>query len=412
MNLTTDISRKKLAWKMLIYLLVFQIFVAFVGRGVAPLGLLIGEDLVLTKFQIGLLPAALFLGQLVASLPAGYMTDQLGTRNMMLIIVVSLGGSFLLLSFSSFYVFILLLIFIGGVGYGAYHPASNRGIIYWFNGNNRGVAMGIKQTGVTAGSALAALILLPIANEIGWRLATLIASGAFTIVGLVIAYKYIDKERDTSEESQQSLKAFYIETLSMAKHIPLLLISISAMMLSGSQMILNTYIIIFAYESIGINLFLSGVLLVIAEVGGSIGRIAWGIISDRFLSGKRMVLLLIIAIIVASTSTIVALIPQGTSFFIMIPIVFVFGFSASGFNGIWMNVTTEIVPFKQAGIATGFSLMIGSIGMVIGPPLFGHIVDLTGYFSFGWFFILFMMIVALISLISSMILLRRSTRPT
>src|SRR5699024_4293129 len=194
MNTITNDNTKNLAWKMLLLLLAFQIFVALVGRGIAPLGLLIGEDLSLTKFQIGLLPAALFLGQLVASLPAGYLTDQLGTKTIMLMIIILQGGGFLLLSFSSIYVIILFLIFLGGIGYGSFHPASNRGIIYWFNGSNRGMAMGIKQTGVTVGSALSALLLLPLAKEFGWRMAVLIASSLFVIIGLLIAYFYIDKQ--------------------------------------------------------------------------------------------------------------------------------------------------------------------------------------------------------------------------
>ncbi|UQX55553.1 hypothetical protein M5V91_07760 [Cytobacillus pseudoceanisediminis] len=47
-------------WKMLLFLLLAQLMVAFVGRSIGPLGVLIGEDLSLTKSQIGMLPAALF----------------------------------------------------------------------------------------------------------------------------------------------------------------------------------------------------------------------------------------------------------------------------------------------------------------------------------------------------------------
>ena len=45
------------------------------------------------------------------------------------------------------------------------------------------------------------------------------------------------------------------------------------MLLSGTQMILNTFIVLFAYEKIGLSLIVAGVLLVIAELGGSLGRV-------------------------------------------------------------------------------------------------------------------------------------------
>ncbi|SDZ81407.1 hypothetical protein SAMN05421743_101298 [Thalassobacillus cyri] len=59
-------------WRMLLWLLMAQIMVAFIGRSLGPLGVLIEEDLSLTKAQVGLLPSALFLGQAVASIPTGF----------------------------------------------------------------------------------------------------------------------------------------------------------------------------------------------------------------------------------------------------------------------------------------------------------------------------------------------------
>jgi MFS transporter, ACS family, hexuronate transporter len=69
-NLSLSVKRSRLEphWQMLIWLLIVQILVAFVGRGLVPLGVLIGADLSLTKAQIGMLPAGLFLGQALASI--------------------------------------------------------------------------------------------------------------------------------------------------------------------------------------------------------------------------------------------------------------------------------------------------------------------------------------------------------
>ncbi|MFB3167653.1 MFS transporter [Neobacillus sp. 179-C4.2 HS] len=81
-------------WRMLLFLLVAQLMVAFVGRSIGPLGVLIGEDLSLTKSQIGMLPAALFLGQAVASVPAGFLTDRYGSRKLLLMAAFCLGLGF------------------------------------------------------------------------------------------------------------------------------------------------------------------------------------------------------------------------------------------------------------------------------------------------------------------------------
>ncbi|MCM3732698.1 hypothetical protein M3196_13580 [Fictibacillus nanhaiensis] len=55
-NLSLSVKRSRLEpqTRMLIWLLIVQIMVAFVGRGLVPLGVLIGADLSLTKAQIGI----------------------------------------------------------------------------------------------------------------------------------------------------------------------------------------------------------------------------------------------------------------------------------------------------------------------------------------------------------------------
>src|SRR5699024_7485170 len=136
-------------YKMLIYLFIVQLLIAFVGRSIAPLGMSIGEDLHLSMSQIGMFPAALFLVQSIVSIHAGVLTDQLGSKKIILIIVFSLSGSFIFMSFSTSFIIILLLMIIAGFAYGSSHPTTNRGIIYWFDVKSRGTAMGIKQMGVT-----------------------------------------------------------------------------------------------------------------------------------------------------------------------------------------------------------------------------------------------------------------------
>src|SRR5690625_7153486 len=109
-----------------------------------------------------------------------------------------------------------------------------------------------------------------------------------------------------------------------------MLITFSAMLLSGTQMILNTFIIIFAYERLGISIILAGVLLGISESGGSGGRLVWGVISERLFKGEGIIVLLIISMVVAIVSVVVVMLPSGLSFYIVAIIVFVFVFGTSG----------------------------------------------------------------------------------
>ncbi|MEI3606007.1 MFS transporter [Pseudogracilibacillus sp. SE30717A] len=394
---------KYISWKMLGWLFAIQLLIALVARSLAPLGIIIGDDLQLTKSQIGMFPAALFLGQSLISIPAGLLTDKIGSRKMIFFIVLLLGCSFLIISISTSFILLLFLISIAGFAYGASHPATNRGILLWFSVKTRGTAMGLKQMGVTLGSALATIILLPIAKSLGWQSATFTAALILLVVGVLICSMYSEPRsigyvRNTNQTKPTSRKIDFKNIIQMLKHKGLILITFSAMLLSGSQMILNTFIILFAHEKIGISLLLSGVLLVIAELGGSLGRVSWGIISDHLFRGKRIIVLLLISILVAMISLIIALLPHGTSFYNIAFIVFIFGFGTSGFNGVWMNATTEIVHPSVSGLATGFSITFGSWGVIFFPPIFGSIIDQTGEYTISWLFVTFLMVLSIISL--------------
>jgi MFS transporter, ACS family, hexuronate transporter len=385
-------------WRMLLFLLMAQLLIAFVGRSIGPLGALIGEDLSLTKSQIGMLPAALFFGQAIVSVPAGFLTDRFGSRSLLLIASIFLGFGFLMMTFTVHFGIVLFLVMLGGMGYGAMHPITNRGIIDWFSLKQRGTAMGIKQTGVTAGSALAGLILLPLSIEYGWRFVLLAACILLVISGFVSYGLYRDPPQQKKPVQSRGPADFYKSMFGMLKNKSLMLVSFSAIGLNGSQMCLNTYLVLFVHEKFGISLMLAGILFVISEISGTLGRISWGMISDFGFKGNRIVILLIISVLTAISSTIMALIPHA-SFSLLIPIIMLFGFSVSGFNGIWMNLASEIVPAEHAGVASGVSLMFGSMGVIIVPPLFGLMVDETGNFTFGWLLIAGLMVAVFFMLI-------------
>jgi sugar phosphate permease len=373
-------------WMMLFWLLLTQLAVAFVGRSVGPLGPFIEDGFHLSKAQVGLLPAALFVGQSLVSIPSGWYADVLGTRKMLLILSLMQAGCFLVISISPFFWLLLLCVVFGGMGYGAMHPTSSRGIIYWFPANMSGTAMGIKQMGVTGGSALSALVLLPLAAAWDWRLATAVAAVALLLAGLasVVFYRDAPGERNKTGEERPTFKETFKR---LVRNKPLVGVSIAAMGLTSAQISLTTYLVFYVSEALLYPLVVAGVFLALSEISGSAGRVVWGIVSDRFFSGSRLPVLIVIALMTGLSSIAVSLLPPGVSLWLLVILVILFGFSASGFNGIWLNFASESTARRYAGIASGFSLSIGSLGVVVGPPLFGRIVDVTGSYRFAWWFV-------------------------
>jgi MFS family permease len=335
---------------------------------------------------VGLLTAALFLGQSLVSLPAGFLADRFGSRHLLMGLALCLGCGFSIVAQLHAFWWMFFFIVLGGMGYGAMHPVSNRGIIYWFPLRRRGTAMGLKQMGVTVGSALAVMLLLPLALKVGWRL-TMVAA-CLVLIGIGVAAWWGYRDVSGSESGNTlSFRSFFVSVVKMARHRRLLAVSLSSFGLSAAQMCLTTYAVFFGHEQLGYSLVVAGLLLLTSEVGGSVGRVLWGIISDRLFGGGRVIVLLLITLLTALCSTVAAFLPAGVPLWLILPFVAVFGFGIAGFNGIWMNAAAESVPKQWAGLASGFSISVGSWGVIVGPPVFGWLVDWSRAYTVPWLFV-------------------------
>ena len=74
---------------------------------------------------------------------------------------------------------------LAGFGFSVLNPSTGKAVVDWFPPRRRGVAMGIKQTGLTLGGLAGALTLPPLALTHGWRYA-LAAAGVLSLVSAVL----------------------------------------------------------------------------------------------------------------------------------------------------------------------------------------------------------------------------------
>src|SRR5690606_20427646 len=142
----------KAAWYMLAILVVMQTFISLAIRAVGPLGPFLQEEWSLTVAQVGLFQSAIFFGQVMGGIPAGGLSDRLGVRKTLLLALALIAVSYFIMSGSRYYALAILLLIIAGLGQVIVHGSANKGIIQWFPPTRRGLAVGIKQAAVSAGS--------------------------------------------------------------------------------------------------------------------------------------------------------------------------------------------------------------------------------------------------------------------
>lgn len=362
---------------MLITLLTSYAAISFVFRSLAPLTPFLQEDWSLTATQVGLIQSAAFLGMTAAGIPLGRITDRLGVRLMLLVTPGVMLAAFLVLVWADNYWIALAMMAVAGAGQGAMHGITNKGVLDWFAAGKRGLAVGIKQTAVNAGSAAIALILPPLAVLIGWRRAMLPVLAAVSLL-IIVTYALYRDPPDSSGNTPQEHRLNDLLTLK-----PLWLLSAIAFMTVSVQGAVASYLVL-SLKDLKFPVVVAAGMLAMAEVCGIGGRIGWGWLGDKWLLGCREHLIRGIAVLGMAGSLGLAFSTVTTpSWWIITSVAFI-GFSALGFHGVWMTLAAEIGSRAAAATATGISLSIGSLGIVFVTPLIGGLIDWTGSFRVGW----------------------------
>jgi MFS family permease len=150
------------------------------------------------------------------------------------------------------------------------------------------------------------------------------------------------------------------------------------------QMNFFTYLTLFMREAVQTSQPVAGLSLAIGQASSAIGRIGWGVVSDTLFRGKRKTL--IIALCGSAVIFLAAMATVGPRWGIAIgtALALLLGLTIASFAPLLQTLAVEATEPRLAGSAVGYSLMGTSLGGVIGPPLFGAVVDLSGEFTTGW----------------------------
>ncbi|HEY7520035.1 MAG TPA: MFS transporter [Methylomirabilota bacterium] len=368
-------------WPTLTLVTVAHALGALSVLSVAPLSPFLLEALALTRAQVGLLLPAVYLGGVVMSLPAGWLTDRLGVR-------LTLGGGLLVsgalvlaASWARTLPVLLGALVLAGFGFSVLNPSTGKAVIEWFPPRGRGLAMGIKQTGLTLGGLAGALVLPPIALAFGWRHA-LAAAGALSLVAatLVLALYRTPAVPGTAPATSWPR----LTELGIFMRRPgVIVVFMSGLALSTAQSSVLAYLALYAKETFAVSAVAAGQVLALAQLGGTGGRLAWGAASDRFFGGRRRPGVVVSALLGAGAYALFALGPE-LPVTGVVPLAIVAGAGAFGWVGLYFALVAEIGGARYAGLLTGVAVAFAWSGVLVGPPMFGLLLGATGSYAWPW----------------------------
>jgi len=355
-----------------------QVGLTLVRFGLPVLMPFVRADLGLSVVQVGMLLTALDLGSFAAFVPAGLATDRLGERRVLVAGGVLMGIAAALTSLAPSYLFLLLGLMLTGIGFPSGHTGGSKLVMRRFPPRARGVAIGIRQSGLPIGGALAALAIPYLSGIGGWRTAL----AAVGLLCALLAGLCALLPRDESGEPEP--RAGRTRLIELASDRGYAVLTLMATMLVIGQFTLQGYYALFLVDQHGWAPSAAGGVLAWIHLGGVAGRLAWGAVSDRLAGARRKPVL--VWVIAGGFLLLVGLsrLPAGTGVGLAAAVALAGGILLAGWNGLAVNLIVERAGAARAATALGASLTIMYLGTMASYPVFGSVVEAAHSYGPAW----------------------------
>jgi ACS family hexuronate transporter-like MFS transporter len=340
------------------------------------------DELGLSRAQVGLFFSAFYLAMAGFSFGAGWLADRLGVRKTTLHGHISLGICIVAAAWAPSFSWAFVCFFLAGLGYSFLNPASSKGVMAWFHRSERATAMGIKQTGVPAGGVVTAVLAPALVLIVGWRGALVSLGIINSIFGVFFSYFYRDPPDEAAPALIQPAPARQDSgQLTLWSFIPL---NCGTAIYLVGQLSLITYVPLYLKDAAGFSPYWASQALALTQAGAMIGRVGWGIASDRLFHGRRKVVLVLIGLLSGGLIASLSFITQQSSLYVLLAILFLAGICLVGYQGVSYALIGELAGKAKTGRALGMMITINAAAATLGTPLFGYIVDRSGSYATAW----------------------------
>ena len=374
-------QRDPFRWTILGLICVSHIIGAAAQYGINTLAPFYKDELGLSRAQVGLFFSAFYLAMTGASFGTGWLADRLGVRKTTLLGHLGLGLCITAAAFSPSFESACVSFFLAGFGYSFLNPSSSIGVMTWFHRDERATAMGIKQTGVPSGGVVAAILAPSLVLLIGWRW-SLAALGIINFAfGFVFSLLWREPANLSIDADTPKSAGGTAPPLDIWALLP---ISCATAIYLIGQMALITYVPLYLKDVMGYSSYWASQALALTQAGAMVGRVGWGVASDRIFGGRRKIVLIVIGLMSVVLIGALSFMNQQSSSLLLMPILFLAGVSLVGYQGVSYALIGEISGKARTGAGLGMMITINAAAATLGTPVFGYIVDRTGSYAFAW----------------------------
>ncbi len=367
--------------KALAVTLAVQSIVSMIAVTVPVFAPTAAPDIGVSATSVGLYVSLIYVSSMISSLWSGNFISRYGAMRVSQICLILAGVGLMLTALASLPAMIVSALVIG-FGYGPVTPASSHILARRTPARMMSFIFSLKQTGVPLGGVLAGAIVPTLVLLFGWRYASVVI-GLFALIHVPLfapVRKGLDSDRQPDRKiSFQGVTGPLIMVLS---HPPLRRLCLISFLFAGMQLCLFTYLVVFLTDDIGLALVTAGFILSAAQMAGTVGRIVWGILADRYISPLLLLGLLGIGMSAGSVAT--AMISPDWPTALIVAVIVLFGATAIGWNGVYLAEAARRAPPGRAAEATGGTLFFTFLGVVLGPSIFAAVAAAFDSYPLGF----------------------------
>ena len=357
-------------WIIVLVATLSQTAATFVTYGMGPIATFYQTEWNLSSFQAGFIVSAVNIGPIFSMIVFGYLMDKKGEKQIIGWGSILLGFSALLLMLANSYTVLIILLVVVGIWYGSAQTGGSTAIVKWFPDKHRGLAIGIRQTGIPIGGALASVILTYMYHHYNLTSVHLVQGLVAIAGGLIFLLIYQEpKNHIAAVASSVTFKEKMSAIKNNKELYPIYIVGIVMMTL---QMILVAHFMSYLHQEGDYSLTEAGQYLSLVLLGGMIGRVAIAWISDQFFAQKREHLLIMVMASAVIFTVLLPFILQEK--ILMLLFCFLLGFVALGWYSLYIACVTERSNPHYVALTVSAALTLNQLFIVIAPSLFGFMV--------------------------------------
>ena len=339
-------------------------------QGLASIAPAIQSHFHLDLVRTGLVPVAVNLGVTLTMLLWGVATDRFDERWALAAGMTASAACLALAATTHTYLPLVGLLVLAGAFGSVVNTGSGRAIMAWFDGRERGLALGFRQMAAPLGGGLASLVLPVVTVTRGVPASILCVAacvGAAGIAAAVFIRLPAGAQRRVPEVAGGP---------SALRDRRLWRITAAAGLLAATQSAFVTYLTLFLTSRAGFSITTAALVLAAVQLTGGAGRTLVGHISDRRRLRVPLMRGLMLAGAVALAITAVGW--QSVPL-LLVPLLMAGGWLLTAAFALTYTVASDIVSVRHVGKAFGFVGTLTSAGAFAGPAVFGLAVAAAGW---------------------------------